>query len=90
LLWRFNALVILGIEMIYREEDWVVDVEIISQVPEIIGNADGVKTTLRVTKTIQESLYIKKEALPADGEVFSVWVSNNAGGYGGGWSLSAS
>jgi hypothetical protein len=75
--------------MVYREDGWVAEVEVVSKEPETQGfGTEGVRTTLKVIKTIQESAYIKREAFPADGEVFSVWRSNSAG-MNGGWSLSA-
>ena len=72
--------------MIYREEGWVAEVELISKEPETQGNTEGEKTTLKVIKTLRESSFIKREAFPADGATFSVWASKNAGGIRG-WYL---
>ena len=70
--------------MIYREDGWVAEVEVLSKEQE----NGGCKTILKVIKTIRESPYIKLEALPKDGEIFSVWKADGAGFYGG-WTLDA-
>jgi len=69
--------------MIYREEGWVAEVELVSTEQEGAGE----KKTLKVIRTIQESTYIKKEAFPKDGDVFSVWAAHGFEHYAN-WSLS--
>ena len=65
--------------MVYREDGLVVEVEVLSKERE----KNGWKTTLKVIKTIRASPYIKPEALPKDGEIFSVWKADGPEYYGG-------
>ena len=78
--------------MIFREDGWVAEVEVISQVPKstpaVGGVTEGVETTLKVIKIIQESPLVKADALPKVGEEFTVWVADKYKHYAG-WSLSA-
>jgi len=67
--------------MIYREEDFVLEVELVSREPKKYGNADGEEFTLKILKILRESNFIKKEALGKVDDVFTVWRSNTAGGY---------
>jgi hypothetical protein len=72
--------------MIYHEEGWVAEVEVVSREPKKMGETEGEEVTLKVIKTLRESPIIKKECLPQDGAVFSVWSQEkNGGAYG--WAL---
>ena len=73
--------------MLYREEDFVLSVELVSRVAKKEGNADGEEFTLKVNGILRESNFIKKECIPQAGTVFSVWRSKTASGYYG-WHLS--
>lgn len=65
--------------MIYREEGWKAEVELVSQK----SDEKGVEMTFRVIKTLTRPLHIIPEAIPKDGTVFTVWKSHNAGAYDG-------
>ena len=76
--------------MIYREDGWIARVEVISQEPTESAPAQpngGVKTTLKVIEHIRPAAFVSMEDLPKVGETFTVWKSNNNGGYPGGWHL---
>ena len=77
--------------MIYREDGWLAEVEVISQVPKsepaANGVTEGVETTLKVIKTLANNGLIKDECLIKDGEIFTVWVADKYKHYAG-WSLS--
>jgi hypothetical protein len=72
--------------MLYIEDGWYAEVEVISKEPHMEGKTEGVKTTLKVIRTLQESPYIKPEYHAKDGEIFSVWAAKGAGAYAG-WTL---
>jgi len=70
--------------MIFREEGWVAEVEVVST-----DEHDDVKRkTLKVIRTLSNSGFIKLEALPKDGEVFIVSVRTGFESYAG-WTLRA-
>jgi hypothetical protein len=73
---------LVGKKMVYREDGWVAEVEVVS----VVQEGAGEKKTLKCIKTMQESGYIKPEAYAKDGEVFSVWAARGFEHYAG-WTL---
>jgi len=68
--------------MFYREDGFVAKVEVIATEKEGAGH----KTSLKIIKVIETGIY-KPEALPKEGEIFSVWAADGFEHYAG-WSLS--
>ena len=67
--------------MIYREDGWKAEVELLSTE----RDDKGVSMTFRIIQTLMLPRFINPEAIPKNGEVFTAWKSHNAGAYG--WSV---